>query len=334
MNKSIVFFLLLLLQHYALSEKPYEYKSLTWNMQGSSGGDFNNKYSQLGRVIIKGNYDVVALQEVGGVPSDMKQVTRRVTTDNSPFGNGPGTYTSFVIPLAGNLARSDRGGPVLHVNDGNRLLSSILHNVREFTWDIRDGSSSRGQTVTYYYYHLSLTNREDGSQIDVNQRTNLGIVSKYRARAVLVYAENNERLNRPMFGIIVDDNFFFSWHAPAYAVNPSVRIVNSLIAYINQYYEGSDWMIMGDFNRDDIFVKLEENMDDDDKQLVVRSEKATHSTKELDYAVIGPFPNRLAGVQRLIMTSDIIPELHSDHYAVSFHPDPRYINQLQRNAAG
>lgn len=59
----------------------WNFKSLTWNMQGAQNGNTDSKWTSLGAKLNenRGNYDIVALQECGGEPRGAVSESRKFT---------------------------------------------------------------------------------------------------------------------------------------------------------------------------------------------------------------------------------------------------------------
>lgn len=110
--------------------------------------------------------------------------------------------------------------------------------INEYIWNL--GTTSRPDNVFIYY-----------SRVDVGaNRVNLAIVSRQRADEVIVIPPPTV-VSRPIIGIRIGNDAFFSIHALANRGVDSTAIVRSVFDHFNQIPEQRDvnWMIVGDFNR-------------------------------------------------------------------------------------
>lgn len=127
------------------------------------------------------------------------------------------------IPLSG--ARRDTGPFLTPFDTGaddysvtnNPHLDHGHYNMREYTLEV--GSKSRSRKYYLYHYEVKGTNK----------RNNMAILSKTRAEEVYVFSDSQGK-RRPIIGIRIGDNAYFSVHAPAFAAN---KVANALTGISN-----------------------------------------------------------------------------------------------------
>lgn len=107
--------------------------------------------------------------------------------------------------------------------------------IHEYIWNL--GSLSRPNSVYIYY-----------SRVDVGaNRVNMAIVSRVRADEVIVLPPPTVA-SRPIIGIRIGNDAFFSIHALARGGNDAGAIVTAVDMHFRNM-PNVNWMIMGDFNR-------------------------------------------------------------------------------------
>ncbi|AJC86828.1 cytolethal distending toxin subunit B family protein [Campylobacter sp. RM16704] len=107
--------------------------------------------------------------------------------------------------------------------------------IHEYIWNL--GSLARPNSVFIYY-----------SRVDVGaNRVNMAIVSRTRADEVIVLPPPTV-LSRPIIGIRIGNDVFFSIHALARGGNDAGAIVTAVDMHFRNM-PNVNWMIMGDFNR-------------------------------------------------------------------------------------
>lgn len=326
-------------------KKAYQFCMVTWNMQGANGA--SSKWNSLSSTLLqpldpknpKKVLEIAALQECGKVTDTAELKKRKVYKINTNHIDGvhyseSDLYESDYL-VSKDLMPAGENEPYLSVfpyEVKEQSTRSNLHNVREYTWHI--GSSSRGGV--YYIYHYDLdANVKANAKKTGGKRTNLAIVSKYRAEEVVVCDENPKVLRRPVLGIRIKENYFFSLHAAAYSKNPSfnsvVTIENYLYSLSNENELTLSWVIMGDYNRDlsepnILPLKSDKNI----TRQIIQTKEATHTSgKILDYAIVGA--SNL--IDKNLMTARPESKLFSDHISVIFEPiEPKTRPNLQAEA--
>lgn len=184
--------------------------------------------------------------------------------------------------------------------------------IHEYTWNL--GTSSRPNTVFIYY-----------SRVDVGaNRVNLAIVSRMRADEVIVIPPPTV-VSRPIIGIRIGNDAFFSAHALANRGLDSTAIVRAVFDYFNNRPEqrNINWMIMGDFNRSP--AQLQSSLDSSEPgvarhiDIIAPTTPTQQSGGTLDYAVVG---NSLSfggtALIASILFGQIKSQLLSDHRPVGF----------------
>lgn len=293
----------------------WNFKSLTWNMQGSKWTELKTKLNE-----DVGNYDIVALQECGGKPGSAVKVSRKVSEEDIGSGRATEKMVDYV-PLSGAIDEGDTGPFLTPFDTGandfsvtnNQHLVHGHYNVHEYTWNL--GSSSRGRK--YYLYHFEVQ--------DENNRNNMAILSQKRAEEVYVFSDPQGK-RRPVFGIRIGKNAFFSVHAPAFAANKVADALKGISDFLsnNAYVkrEVTSWIFLGDFNRNDA-IKHMPASNHYDKQIVQPmstngSPQVTQASgNTLDYAVI--VAKKILHMNPQMMTANRV-NLVSDHYAVELSP--------------
>ena len=183
--------------------------------------------------------------------------------------------------------------------------------IAEYTWDL--GSRSRPDMVYIYY-----------SPVDVGaNRVNLAIVSRRMADDVIVLPPPTT-VSRPIIGIRIGNDVFFSIHALANGGRDAPAIVN---AVFNHFSGRSDinWMILGDFNRSPASLRLELSLETRVRIAIVAPNIATQrSGGILDYAVIGNSGSgfREPLIAAALMLANFRTQLVSDHFPVNFRRFP------------
>lgn len=183
--------------------------------------------------------------------------------------------------------------------------------IAEYTWDL--GSRSRPDLVFVYY-----------SPVDVGaNRVNLAIVSRMRADDVIVLPPPTT-VSRPIIGIRIGTDVFFSIHALANGGRDAPAIVNSVF---NHFRGRSDinWMILGDFNRNPESLRLELDLETRVRTAIVSPSIATQrSGGILDYAIVGNSGSgfRDPRIRATLMLANFRTQLVSDHFPVNFRIFP------------
>lgn len=184
--------------------------------------------------------------------------------------------------------------------------------IHEYTWNL--GTSSRPDNVFIYY-----------SRVDVGaNRVNLAIVSRRQADEVIVIPPPTV-VSRPIIGIRIGNDAFFSVHALANRGIDSPAIVRAVFDYFNMRAEqrGVNWMIVGDFNRVPSMLQRSLEVSEPGVARHINIIAPTNPTQQsggtLDYGIVG---NSLSfsgtALIASILFGQIRSQLLSDHRPVGF----------------
>lgn len=250
-----------------------DFKTATWNMQGSSASS-EAKWSVSIRQMFSGasGIDILAVQEAGTLPQ-----TARATGRTFDF-NGTSVQVS------------------------------------EHIWNL--GTSLRPSFVYIYYAPT-----DAGAN-----RVNLALVSRTPADEVFLLPPPTTA-SRPMLGIRINNDAFFSIHALANGGVDASAIVHN----IDLFFQGSptlastNWIIMGDFNREP-----GELLSSFELALRLRTRIITNSAitqvsarRTLDYAIVGNsnraiVPAPLPSITASTFFGGFRTHLASDHFPITF----------------
>lgn len=182
--------------------------------------------------------------------------------------------------------------------------------IHEYLWNL--GTRSRPSSAYIYY-----------SRVDVGaNRVNLAIVSRQRADEVIVIPPPTT-LSRPIIGIRIGNDAFFSIHALASGGNDAGAIVQAIHEHFRNR-PGINWMIAGDFNREpnDLLRILDASVRANVNVVAPDTFTQTGGRRVLDYALTGNSnttvvytPPPLAAV---LMFGNVRSHLASDHFPVNF----------------
>ncbi|MFY4690799.1 cytolethal distending toxin subunit B family protein [Campylobacter jejuni] len=181
--------------------------------------------------------------------------------------------------------------------------------IHEYEWNL--GSLSRPNSVFIYY-----------SRVDVGaNRVNMAIVSRRQADEVIVLPPPTVA-SRPIIGIRIGNDVFFSIHALARGGNDAGAIVTAVDMYFRNMPQ-INWMIMGDFNR--IPGNLITLLDADLRSrinIVFPPSSTQTSGNIIDYAVTGN-SNRSSlytppAFVAVLALAGLRSFLASDHFPVNF----------------
>ncbi|NDJ27124.1 cytolethal distending toxin subunit B family protein [Campylobacter sp. MIT 12-8780] len=231
-------------------------------------------------------------------------------------GSSANTESKWSVSIR-QLISGDNAADILAVQEAGSLphtatptgreqnLSDII--VREYNWDL--GSRSRPDGVFVYY-----------TRIDTGaNRVNLAIVSRTRADEIIILPPPTTP-SRPVIGIRIDNNAFFSVHALANGGSDSVAIVNSVFEHFRDRPDLT-WMIAGDFNRNPENLRFELNLERRVRTTIIAPDAPTQrSGGTLDYAIVGSSSGSVTrtALVALLMLSNFRTQLVSDHFPVNF----------------
>ena len=250
-----------------------DFKTATWNMQGSSASS-EAKWSVSIRQMFSGasGIDILAVQEAGTLPQ-----TARATGRTFDF-NGTSVQVS------------------------------------EHIWNL--GTSLRPSFVYIYYAPT-----DAGAN-----RVNLALVSRMPADEVFLLPPPTTA-SRPMLGIRINNDAFFSIHALANGGVDASAIVHNIDIFFQSSptLASTNWIIMGDFNREP-----GELLSSFELALRLRTRIITNSAitqvsarRTLDYAIVGNsnraiVPAPLPSITASTFFGGFRTHLASDHFPVTF----------------
>lgn len=269
-----------------------DYRTATWNMQGSSAAT-ESKWNVNVRGLVSGNgaVNVLALQEAGTRPSSATQTTR-------------------VIP------------PVNITGPGGVVVGSIP--IQEFEWNL--GTRTRPD-MRYIYFAQWDTGAGRVNPAVVTDRRADEIVALQNpiiqgGRPVLGVGFDRA-------GGVRGRDFFFTLHASATGGGDARGLLESIHGHFRTAGDrSSQWMVMGDYNQDPAVLQQRINNNNpalaSNISIVAQQGAPTQrSGGNLDYSVLGQYDYQgpLAG---LLVPAMFIAQLHgtinSDHVPVKFFP--------------
>lgn len=214
---------------------------------------------------------------------------------------GEGAADILMVQEAGTL-------PATAVMTG-RMVQPGGIPIHEYLWNL--GSASRPDNVYIYY-----------SRIDVGaNRVNLAIVSRQQAEEVIVIPPPTT-VSRPIIGIRIGNDAFFTTHALANQGSDSPAIVNAVFEYFNQHQSqrNTNWIIAGDFNRSP--TRLQSTLEPGIQrhiEILAPTAPTQQSGGTLDYAVVGN-SGTFSGTALLasLLFGQVRSQLLSDHRPVGF----------------
>ncbi|TXE87635.1 cytolethal distending toxin subunit B family protein [Campylobacter volucris] len=235
-------------------------------------------------------------------------------------GSSASTESKWNISIR-QLVTGDNPMDVLAVQEAGTLPSTATMTSRqvqpvgvgipihEYTWNL--GSSSRPNLVYIYY-----------SRVDVGaNRVNMAIVSRVMADEVIVIPSPTVA-SRPIIGIRIGNDAFFSIHALARGGNDAGAIVTAVDMHFRNM-PNVNWIIMGDFNRTPgLLSPLLDSGLRSRVNFVIPPSFTQASGNTLDYAVTGNSDtSRLynpPAILAVLALAGLRTFLASDHFPVNF----------------
>ncbi|MCV3450925.1 cytolethal distending toxin subunit B family protein [Campylobacter lari] len=182
--------------------------------------------------------------------------------------------------------------------------------IHEYEWNL--GSSSRPNSVFIYY-----------SRVDVGaNRVNMAIVSRVQADEVIVLPPPTVA-SRPIIGIRIGNDVFFSIHALATGGNDAGAIVSAVDMHFRNMPQ-VNWMIMGDFNRTpgNLVPLLDADLRSRINIVAPYSSTQTSGRRVIDYAVTGNSNQSTLytppSILAILAAAGLRSFLASDHFPVNF----------------
>ncbi|TXE83192.1 cytolethal distending toxin subunit B family protein [Campylobacter peloridis] len=235
-------------------------------------------------------------------------------------GSSAATESKWNISIR-QLVTGDNPMDILAVQEAGVLPSTAIMTPRqvqpvgvgipihEYEWNL--GSLSRPNSVFIYY-----------SRVDVGaNRVNMAIVSRRQADEVIVLPPPTV-VSRPIIGIRIGNDVFFSIHALSRGGNDAGAIVNAVDMHFRNM-PNINWMIMGDFNREPgSLVPLLDSGLRSRINIVFPPSFTQASGSTLDYAITGSSDTtRLynpPAILAVLALAGLRTFLASDHFPVNF----------------
>lgn len=184
--------------------------------------------------------------------------------------------------------------------------------IAEYLWDL--GTRSRPEQAYIYY-----------APVDAGaNRVNLAIVSRQQADEVIVLPPPTS-VSRPIIGIRIGNEAFFSIHALANGGRDAPAIVSAVFEHFRNRPEIT-WAILGDFNRNPANLRLDLDLETRVRTTFVAPDVPTQrSGGILDYAIIGSSAGslRVPLLTAVLFLAGLRTQLVSDHFPVNFRRLPQ-----------
>lgn len=232
-------------------------------------------------------------------------------------GSSANTESKWSVSVR-QLVTGDNAVDVLAIQEAGSLPSSANPTgrivrlsteiaVEEYMWDL--GTRSRPDNVFVYY-----------APVDAGaNRVNLAIVSRMRADEIIILPPPTV-VSRPIVGIRIGNDVFFSIHALANGGTDAPAIVNAVFSHFTSRPE-INWVIAGDFNRSPDSLRLDLRLETRVRTTFVAPNAPTQrSGGTLDYALVGNSSGALptTALAAILMLANFRTQLVSDHFPVNF----------------
>jgi len=232
-------------------------------------------------------------------------------------GSSANTESKWNISVR-QLISGDNAADILAIQEAGSLPSTVSSTgriarlsdeiaVEEFAWDL--GTRSRPDNVFVYYAPV-----DSGAH-----RVNLAIVSRQRADEIIILPPPTT-VSRPIIGIRINNDVFFSIHALANGGRDAPAIVNAVYMHFQNQRE-INWLIAGDFNRDPDSLRIDLRLELSARSSIIAPNLPTQrSGGRLDYAVAGNASGTLSKtvLSAILMLANFKSQLVSDHFPVNF----------------
>lgn len=221
------------------------------------------------------------------------------------------------------LISGDNAADILAVQEAGTLPQTATQTSRvipapagipiaEYRWDL--GTRSRPEQAFIYY-----------SPVDAGaNRVNIAIVSRQQADEVIVLPPPTS-VSRPIIGIRLGNEVFFSIHALANGGRDAPAIVNTVFEHFRTRPEIT-WMILGDFNRNPASLRPELDLETRVRTTFIAPNVPTQrSGGILDYAIVGNSTGSLRPslLTAVLFLAGLRTQLASDHFPVNFRKLPQ-----------
>lgn len=185
-------------------------------------------------------------------------------------------------------------------------------------WNI--GTRLRPDLIFIYYARTDLG----------GNRVNLAIASRRQADEVFLLPPPTT-LSRPMIGIRINNDAFFSIHALANGGADASAIVHNIDLFFQRSptLASTNWIIMGDFNREPVDLLSTFELELRLRTRIITNNAITQisARRTLDYAVVGNSnraiaPAPLPQISASTFFSGFRTHIASDHFPVTFRRFP------------
>ena len=269
--------LILLFSFISLYANIDDFKTATWNMQGSSASSEAKWSISVAQMFSGANgLDVLAIQEAGTLPATAQPTGRE--------------FRAF----------------------GTQVV------VTEHVWNI--GTRLRPDLIFIYYARTDLG----------GNRVNLALASRRQADEVFLLPPPTT-VSRPMIGIRINNDAFFSIHALANGGADASAIVHNIDLFFQRSptLASTNWIIMGDFNREPVDLLSSFELELRLRTRIITNNAITQisARRTLDYAVVGNSnraiaPAPLPQISASTFFSGFRTHIASDHFPVTFRRFP------------
>lgn len=214
---------------------------------------------------------------------------------------------------------------ILALQEAGSLPASAMPTGRSF-------DNGSGVVVSEYRWNLGTTLRPDFVYIyfaptdPSANRVNLAIVSRRMADEILLLPPPTTA-SRPLLGIRIDNDVFFSIHALANGGADASAIVHNVDLFFQRSptLANTNWIILGDFNREptELLATLELELRLRLRIITNNAITQISARRTLDYAVVGNsnrgvVPAPLPPIAASIFFGGFRTHLASDHFPISF----------------
>ncbi|MEM5373340.1 cytolethal distending toxin subunit B family protein [Paraburkholderia azotifigens] len=261
---------------------------VTWNLQGSSAST-ESKWNVNIRHLLLGKNNDGSVRD--SMPIDIVTIQEAGSLPDSITINPP-------LPLDGRLVNPDE----------------VVAPIEEYLWNL----GTRARPINYYVYF---------SRIDAGaNRVNLAIISRDRANQVFFLKPRAWSGARPILGIRLGSDYYFSIHSLANGGMDSGAIIARVWEYFSENKINDQWFISGDFNRNPDRLKdlLRRNYPQEYRDVTFQNQDrpTQKGGGNLDYGVAGRVnnPSGGPGCNCSLFTPSLMGQLASDHYPILFCP--------------
>ncbi|MEG0197157.1 MAG: cytolethal distending toxin subunit B family protein [Acinetobacter sp.] len=209
---------------------------------------------------------------------------------------------------------------ILMIQEAGSVPSSAILTDREF--------STPGIPMNEYIWHVGTNSRPETlyiyfSRVDaLANRVNLAIVTNRRADQIIVLPPPTV-VSRPIIGMRLGNDVFFTAHATANGGRDAPALVNSVFEFFDRQtdpvLQAANWMIAGDFNRlpSNLLSALDERVQTR-TNFLSPDDPTQVSGGVLDYAITGNVVGAVTTALQATLMFGLFPGHASDHFPVFF----------------